>query len=209
MAYRLRQLLLVGAVAALLPGCGGGPRPIAPPEVDPEALSSKLIADYDANSDEALSAAEVEKLRSLLDRFDAFDDDNNGQLTEEEVRAGLSHIFDGRTGLMGAACRVTRNGRPISGAFVYFVPEEFFEGALQEASGVTGPNGVARLSIRREDLPPNAPQEDGLVRAGLYSVEVKHPTISVPEQYNSKTILGKEISAEITIGPPIEIALKF
>jgi hypothetical protein len=190
-------------------GCSSGPKPIEPPDVDPENLSAKLIEDYDRDGNESLSAAELEKVRSLRDRFDVFDDDNNDQLTVDELKAGLSRIFDGRTGLMGASCRVTRNGKPFSGAYVYFVPEEFFDGALQEASGATGQNGVARLSIRREDLPPNAPQQDGLVRAGLYFVEVKHPTIKVPEQYNAKTVHGKEISAEITIGPPIEIPLKF
>jgi hypothetical protein len=201
---------LAAAVASLaLLGCSSGPKRIAAPDVSPAGLASRIISDYDADGNGSASKTELEKVRSLIDRFAAYDADNSGELSESELETGLNRVFDGRTGVMGAYCKVTRNDKPLSGAIVYFVPEAFFDDALEVAGGVTAADGVARMSIPIENLPANAPKQQGLVQPGLYFVEVKHPSLTIPEQYNTKTILGKEVSPEITIGGPIQVALKF
>jgi hypothetical protein len=190
-------------------GCNSGPKRIGPPDVDPASLSEKLLGDYDANSSSSLSVDELTKTPSLIDFFDVLDGDGNKELSEEELEAGLARVFDGRTGVLGATCRVTRHGKPVSGATVYFVPEPFLDGVLPVAGGITAANGVADLSVREEDLPHNAPKQRGLMRAGLYFVEVTHPTIKIPEKYNKATTLGKAVCPEVTIKGPIHLALNF
>jgi hypothetical protein len=201
--------MVVVTVGALTLGCSGAPAPVAPPDVEPADLAEFIIEDYDANDDGSVSADELADVPSIADRFDAFDSSGDGLASREELEKRLSKIFDGQTGLMGASCRVTRKGRPMAGAYVYFVPPPFLEDELPVAAGTTADNGVAHLSIRQEDLPANAPQMDGFVRAGIYSVEIKHPSMEIPEQYNVKTALGREISAEVTIGGPIGVDLDF
>jgi hypothetical protein len=204
---------VVGIIATLTccaaTGCNSGPKRIAPPDADPGVLAAKLVEDYDANSNGSLAPDELGKAPSLVDMFDAFDVDGNKELSSEELEGGLSRVFDGRTGVLGATCRVTRNGKPVSGATVYFVPEPFLEGVLPVAGGITAANGVADLSVREEDLPANAPKQRGLMRAGLYFVEVTHPTIKIPEKYNKATTLGKAVCPEVTIKGPIQLALNF
>jgi hypothetical protein len=167
------------------------------------------MADYDADKNESLSREELAKAPSLIDQFESYDSDHNGSLSHDELEGVLSRVFDGRTGLLGATCKVTRNGKPLGGATVYFVPETFLKEALPVAGGITADNGVAQLSVRQEDLPANAPKERGLMRAGLYFVEVTHPTVKIPEKYNKVTQIGKAVCPEVTIKGPIAIALNF
>ena len=34
------------------------------------------------------------------------------------------------------------------------------------------------------------------VQQGLFKVQITHPKIKIPEKYNTKSMLGKEVSAE-------------
>jgi hypothetical protein len=43
---------------------------------------------------------------------------------------------------------------------------------------------------------------------GLYLVEVTHPTAKIPEQYNSNTVLGKELSTETIYRGKLAVDLK-
>jgi hypothetical protein len=122
---------------------------------------------------------------------------------------GLTQVFDGRSGVMAAHCRVSRNGKLVEGAIVYFVPIPPLKGVLAIAGGITGPDGVARMSIPVDRLPKNAPRLKGLVRPGLYLVEVTHPQMQIPDQYNVATTLGAEVSARTTIKGGFDMPLKF
>lgn len=201
----------VGMLACLLlfVGCNSGPKRIPAPDVNPAGLTERLIEDFDANGNGTLSTEELNPAPSLVAMFDAYDGDKNNELSSDELEAGLARIFDGKGGITSANCHVTRNGKPVSGATVYFVPEPFLDGAVAVAGGITSADGIADLSVREEDLPPNSPKERGLIQPGLYFIEVTHPTVKIPEKYNKQTTLGSAVCGDVTIKGPIHLALKF
>ena len=80
-----------------------------------------------------------------------YDADKNGQISQEELRKGLRDIFNPKDGLLSVACEVTRNGQPLSGALVKFVPMPELDGAIPSASGVTDSHGSAFLNLADED----------------------------------------------------------
>ena len=47
------------------------------------------------------------------------------------------------------------------------------------------------ISSPREELPSSVPNVPGLMRPGLYWVEVTHKNVKIPEKYNTKTTLEK------------------
>jgi hypothetical protein len=204
-----RAGFVVAALGLVAMGCSSRPAAIPAPDVDPDQLGEALLSEHDADGNGSLSASELEALPAINHRRDAYDADKNGQVDLHELTSRLERVFDGRTGLMAAACRVTHNGKPLKDAIVHFVPIPTIDGSVAIASGVTLTNGTTMLSIRQEDLPPNSPQRAGLVQPGLYFVEVTHDQLKIPEQYNVKTTLGREISPEVALAGAIEVPLKF
>jgi hypothetical protein len=199
-------MALIGVVST---GCSSGPGAIAPPDVDPADLSEAILTHNDKDGDGNLSSSELANVPAVLERLADYDADRDGEVSLDELHAHMATIFDGKTGLMTAACRVTHNGKPLKGAVVHFVPLTYVENALPVASGVTLTNGMTLLSIRPEDLPANSPERPGLVRPGLYFVEVTHPEVDIPEQYNLKTTLGREVSPKVALAGAIELPLDF
>ena len=190
-------------------GCSGRPGPVDVVEVDPTEASRSLIAEHDKSGDGALSEDELTLLGAVRGRMNKYDADGDGKISQVELEDGLKRVFDGRTGLLSASCRVTQNGRPLVGAYVYFVPISLLKDLVPIASGVTESGGLANLSIQKEDLPKNAPPVSGLIRPGLYAIEVTHPSLKIPEIYNVRTTLGQEVTQETCSGGPLQIALKF
>lgn len=97
---------------------------------------------------------------------------------------------DSKIGLMSVSCKVTRNGQPLTGAEVQFLPEKFLGDAMKIGKGTTNQNGTATLTVPKEpgsDLPPG-------VAPGIYRVEITKAGDNIPARYNSATILGQEIS---------------
>jgi hypothetical protein len=60
-----------------------------------------------------------------------------------------------------------------------------------------------------EHRPKNAPHVTGLIRPGLYRVEITHPSIPVPARYNTETTLGAEVSEASLSNGPFVIQLDF
>ena len=199
----------VGLIGLALTGCSHHSAPVDPVSIDADEVSQTLIDEHDQDGSGGLSSDELHAITGMQSCMKKYDVDGDGQLVAEELSENLSRIFDGRIGMLSATCRVTHNGRPLAGAIVYFVPLPMFADQAEVAGGITGPSGVAELSIRQEDLPKNAPNVRGLIRPGLYFVEVTHPTTKVPEQYNVKTTLGYEVTPQSVIGGPIDVSLKF
>jgi hypothetical protein len=204
-----RTALALAIGGLLLAGCSGRPGAVEVVAVDAAAIGKQLVADHDEDGDGLLAAAELERLGAIHDRLDKYDADGDGKLSPQELEDNVTRVFDGQTGLLSASCRVTRNGQPLRGAYVYFVPIDALHGKLPVASGVTENGGVATLSIQKDDLPVNAPPVSGLIRPGLYAVEVTHPTVKIPEIYNAHTTLGHEVTQETCSGGPLQVALKF
>ena len=202
--------LALAALASLaLGGCSYTPAGIAAPDVDPADFGEAILEEFDQDGDGVLAGPELEKAPAVQHRLSDYDGNGDGKVSLDELQTHLAKVFDGRTGLMAAACRVTRNGKPLGGAIVYFVPVPYLEEILPVASAVTRTDGGAVLSIRVEDLPPNSPQRQGFVRPGLYMVEVTHPDFPIPDQYNTKTTLSREISPAVAGAGAIELPLVF
>ena len=179
-------------------------------DIEPGDLSDAVISEYDKDGNGALSEAELTALPPVHDSRSNYDTDGNGEVSHEELEARFAKVFDPVVGLLPARCRVTRNGRGLPGAQVRFVPPQLLEGVLPPASGVTEGDGTAGLRLAPEDLPENIPNNRVVVmRPGIYLVEVTHPEMSIPSQYNTQTTLGKEVFPEILNGPPLPINLKF
>ena len=197
-------ILLVHAV-----GCGLGPASYQAITVDADAISQQVMTDYDKDQNGSLSAEELKRVPPLADSQSRFDTDRNGSVSVDELRKNLERVFDSKTSLLSPSCVVKRNGQPLVGAEVRFVPAAFLQDVLPVASGVSGSDGIALLSIPPEDLPDGAPTNaKGLMRPGLYVVEVTHKDIRIPEQYNRATTLGKEVSREAVVGGDLVVNIK-
>jgi hypothetical protein len=196
-------------VALHASGCGLGPGSYQAITVDASAISQQVMSDYDKDQNGSLSAEELKSLPPLADSQSRFDSNRDGSISIEELRSNLERVFDRKTSLLSPSCVVKRNGQPLAGAEVRFVPVAFLKDVLPAASGSTGSDGIALLSIPPEDLPDGAPPNaKGLMRPGLYIVEVTHKDIKIPEQYNRATTLGKEVSREAVVGGDLVVNIK-
>jgi len=207
---RLARTCALGCLAATtMTGCFSGPGRVGAVDIDAEEVSKTLIIENDKDGNASLSEEELTALGAIRNRLDVYDHNGDGQVDAAELSEQLMRVFDGRTGLLSASCRVTRNGRALEGAIVYFVPLPVFGDDMPVAGAVTQRNGIGQLSILPDDLPKNAPKVSGLIRPGLYFVEVKHPSLNIPQQYNVNTTLGQEVTAETAAGGPYKLDLKF
>jgi hypothetical protein len=102
-----------------------------------------------------------------------------------------------------------RKGSPFGGAQVKLTPAPGLVELLPDANGKTDSSGIARLKMGDKNLPKNAPHVTGLIRPGLYQVEITHDSIPVPARYNTETTLGAEVSEASTSNGPFVIQLDF
>ena len=195
-------------LALMFFGCSSGPARIYAISVDPSSLSKQVLADFDMDSSGTLSSVELEKLPPIHQNWSEYDTDKNNEISAAELEARFKLIFNPDVGLVPASCSLTRNGRPISGAEVRFVPPKFLEGILPVAHGVTDDNGSARLNLDPDDMPKSLRNTRiAVMRPGIYFVEVTHPKLTIPSQYNTQTQIGKEVSSEVLklVGLPIDL----
>jgi hypothetical protein len=140
----------------------------------------------------------------------AYDANRDRQLSEQEISDRLANVvFDPRKALATGECAVLRKGSPFEGAEIRLVPIPCLAEFLPVATGKVNRLGIARLSMESEHRPANAPNVKGLIRPGLYQIEVTHPSVPVPQQYNTRTTLGAEASAAAATNGPIMVQLDF
>lgn len=177
--------------AGLLAGCSGGPQRVAASGIDPSDAAQKAIRQYDQDGDGSLSDAELQACPGILLNKSVYDSDQNGAISAQEIEARLAELTSAHIGQMPLQLLVLWNGRPLAGADVKMVPEEYLGSEVKAAAGRTGESGVTVMDIPDEELPQS---ERGLrgVHVGTFRVEVTHPTVPIPQKYNSHTTLGYE-----------------
>ncbi|HEX2474823.1 MAG TPA: hypothetical protein VHK01_08760, partial [Lacipirellulaceae bacterium] len=155
--------------------------------------AAAAIDKYDQNGDGALSRDEWTQSPELSSVAAEYDTTGDSALAVDEIAEGIRIWQDGPVGARAVPFKVTFNGRPLAGASVRLLPAEYLGDAVKGASGESGPDGTGKLRLAPEDLPKNAPNMS-LMQPGLYRVQITHPSVKIPEKYNSETTLGIEIS---------------
>lgn len=191
--WQLAVLVLLAA------GCSGRPGAIRPPDVDADGAAAQAVELHDRNGDGRLSKEEWSASPELVAVAPAYDTNGDGNLDLDEITNGFAGWAQSGVGARAVPFVIVWNGRPLAGATVRLVPAPYFDDALKGAAGEAGPGGAGQLNMAPEDRPPNAP-DIPLMQPGLYRVEITHPSVKLPEKYNSGTTLGIEISA-INPGP--------
>jgi hypothetical protein len=186
-------LLVVGA------GCPSTPPKLHVPQVSASQAAAQAMEMYDADKDGKLSGAELQKCPSLA-KLAA-----GGQGVTADVIAGRIQAWKNMgVARMPIGFTVLRNGKPLAGAEVKFVPEKFLGENMVVCTGKTNENGVANPSIPTsgelydpEGIPP-----------GFYRVEVTKPGTEIPAKYNAETVLGLEVCYEMML-TPVRFDLQF
>lgn len=186
---------IVVVTAVLILGCSRGPTAVKVPPIKPAAAAEAAVLQYDKNGDGLLETSELSSSPALLDAMKHVDKNHDMHLSKEELAERFAMWVNGGVGASFLACRVTQGGRPLQGAHIRLVPEDFFDGAIQPAEGTTGKSGVALLSMDKSNLPADL-QNLRAVQQGLYRVEITHQSVQIPAKYNTKSTLGLEVSFE-------------
>ena len=146
---------------------------------------------YDTNNDGKLSGEELDKCPGLKAAAARLDPEGKG-VTAAMIAARINAWQKMKIGRMTAVFIVFHNGKPLAGANVKLVPEAFFNGAMQTATGKTAPTGLVGPSI-----PTSGKRYDPSgVPPGFYRIEITKPGLDIPAKYNTATILGVEVAAD-------------
>ena len=184
----------LGWLGLLLLGCSGAPAGIEPPEWDPAIATERALSDYDGSGDQKLSKDELKTSPGLLAALQRFDQDGDGAMSADELRSNLEAFRKQDASLVAVSCVVKRGNQPLEGATVKFVPETFMGDSIKPASGVTGRDGTASLSIADQELPEKYRGRVSGVHCGIYRVEVTHPRVDIPAKYNAQSELGRVVT---------------
>jgi len=176
--------LLPVILATLAAGCGNGTVPA--PRYDPEAMARAAMAEYDANGDGKLDAGELENCPALKSALPSIGK-NKAFLTEEDIAERLREFQQSKIGLQRTRCKVTRDGSPMPGVTIRFVPEKFMADVVKPGSGLTDAHGNVNVAVEGE-------QGMGL---GYYRIEASlvdgGGKETLPARFNTNTKLGHEV----------------
>ena len=172
-------------------GCSRRLSRVYPPSIDASSAAAKAVEMYDADGNGAMSGAELDKCPGLKAALAKIDGSGQGKITAEKIAARIKQWQETGIGRMQLFCTVLRNGKPLAGAEVKFVPEKFLGDEIKTASGKTNSRGRAALSVATSSRadPPG-------VALGLYRVEISKAGESIPAKYNSETTLGQEVAVD-------------
>jgi hypothetical protein len=194
--FKARTLLFL-ILAPLTAGCGSGGVPA--PRYDPEGMARAAMEEYDKNHDGKLDASELDNCPALKSALPSIAKDKQPYITEEDIAERLREFQQSKIGLLATRCRVTRDGAPVPGVTVTFVPERFMGNTIKSGSGISDMHGNAVIST--ETLP-------GL-GLGYYRIEASLKDVgekeTLPPQFNANTKLGHEIQNKRQVIIPIQL----
>ncbi len=186
------MIAFVLAAAVLLDsGCSRRLQRVQPPSINASSAAAKAIEMYDADKNGTISGAELDRCPGLKAAAAKIDAGGEGKITAEMIAARIQQWQQQGIGRMQLYCTVLRNGKPLAGAEVKFVPESFLGDDIKTASGKTNSRGRAALSV-----PTTSRADPPGVALGLYRVEITKPGDNIPAKYNSATILGQEVAVD-------------
>ena len=125
----------------LASGCNSHPASIPVVDVDPSAASRWAIEIYDRDADEMLSLSELQAVPGILKHVDRYDSNGDSQISASEIASRIGIWEQQRMGVRGLSVRVTLDQRPLAGAQIELIPEEYLGPNCKPARGVT--NGAA------------------------------------------------------------------
>lgn len=169
-------------------GCQSGTTfaELSPPTYDAEQIAQNLLRELDRNKNGAVDQAEAKEHPAMQHAFARFDRNNDRKVTVEEIQARVAEYAELARNPVGLGCLVTWNGQPLAGATLTFEPDAVMGSSLKTATGVTDNRGYCEsYTIEGKTyrgLPP-----------GLYRIQVRKEGVAIPERYNTKTTLGREI----------------
>lgn len=175
---------------AILYGCSGRPSRVEPPKLNPDAAAADALASFDSNRDGHLDSEELRACPGLKAGVGAVDTDRDGNLSAKEIADRIQQWSENKVALVAVNCSVVKNGRPLSGATVTFVPEKFLGPNIKPASGVSDSTGRVELAV--SGVPVTA-----LAHCGFYRVEISQKDGEkemIPTKFNRDTVLGEEIA---------------
>ena len=190
MLRRLELAVVAAACSAMLISCGCR-RGSEPPKIIPLVAGKAAIKQYDANKAGTNSADELKKNPALKAEFKKVGSDN---VAAEKIAARIQSWLDSPEGVKSVHCAVRLNGRPLAGATVTFIPEEFLGVKLPTASATTDPRGKAVMSAAG-----SPPERLGVIFCGFYRVEISKKeggAETIPAKYNTQTTLGQEVAQD-------------
>ncbi len=197
---RLGVWALLVAIAANW-GCWSRKPPrVEAPSISAGSAASGAMKKYDANSDGKIAGPELDKAASLKSALAALDTNGDKAISEDEIKARIQSWQESQLGRMNLVVVVTRRGKPLPGAKVTFVPEEFLGGDVPQATGTTDEGGGATLST----VGAAVEGAEG-VAPGFYRVEITKDN-EIPAKYNEDTILGQEVALD---APGIQEGIEF
>ena len=190
-ARRTLSATATAALAVLCCGCAGRPARVAMPKFDPQAVADRVMTVCDEDHDGKVAGEELKKYAALVHA----DSNGDGAVDVGELVARAEFWEREGTAVTPVQCRVRRQGRLVSGAQVEFDPTEFMGDGVEAATGVTGPQGQATVSIPASLL-PSATYSGS--RCGYFRVAVTPPGQSQPQRTDVIEIAGDLIN-EVTV----------
>ena len=167
------------------------PRRMPQSRFSPSA-GAEAIKMYDANHDGKISGEELDKCPALKAALAQIDPAGKGEITADMIDARVRDWVDSKLARMTISCTVLRNGKPLPGATVKFVPEKFLGPNVQPGTGKTDTHGIAMLSVALSGREPPG------MGPGLYRVVITKEGAEIPEKYSTEanTVLGREVARD-------------
>lgn len=188
---RFSMMALMAVYLSIPAGCMRQPSRIVPPSIDADNAGLKALEMYDNNKDGKISGAELDKVPALKDALPVLNSNTDKGVAAADITARIKAWQETKVGRMTLSCLITRNGKPLEGAEVKFVPEKFLGDNVPVCTGTTKGDGYAMISV-----PLSGPEDYPGVPPGYYRVEITKAGENIAAKYNTQTIYGVEIAPD-------------
>lgn len=156
------------------------------PKYDADGIPRAILTEFDKNGNGSIEPDEARACPALAGAFATIDANNDRRLSADELRKRVEAYGASTTGSVEVGCVVRLDEQPLPEATVTFVPEACMGGAIKPAVGTTDASG--RCGVYKID----GKTHRGMA-PGLYKIQVTKDGSAIPAQFNSQTILGKEV----------------